>query len=126
MSKCQIRFQYCQQDVIIQCNRNELMRDIISRYGTKSRLPISEFYFLYDGNKINPDVTLAQVNNIEKEILILVNKKENERNGSIMKKSEFIKCAQCTNPVFIEFLNDYWIALSDEKHVTKKNKITRL
>ena len=57
MSNCQIRFKYNQKDIIIQCQRNELMSDIISHYGTKSGLSVNGFYFLYKGDKINPDVT---------------------------------------------------------------------
>ena len=85
MSNCQIRFQYNQEDIIIQCQRNELMSDIIYRYGIKSGFSVEDFYFLYDGSKINPDLTLNQINNKDNEILILVYFKENAENENKMK-----------------------------------------
>ena len=71
-SNCQIRFLYKINDVIIKCERNEQMRDIINRFGINSGLQINEFDFLYRGKKINPDRILAQINNKDLEILILV------------------------------------------------------
>ena len=123
MSNCQIRFQYNQVNVIIQCQRNELMRDIIIRYGTKSMLPVEQFYFLYGGNKINPDLTLNQINDKDNEILVLVYLKENCKNKEKMKESDFIKCTKSTNPAIVEFSNDYCIILSDGKHARKKIKL---
>ena len=80
MSNCKIRFSYCQNEIVIQCQKNELMKDIIARYGIKSGLSIDEFYFLYNGDKINSDLTLSQVNDKDTEILIIVSSKENAKN----------------------------------------------
>ena len=91
MSNCQIRFEYCQKDVIIQCQRNELMKDIISQYGKKSGLSVDEFYFFYNYKKINLDLTLDQINNKDKEILIIVSTKEIEEKENEVKKSDLIK-----------------------------------
>ena len=123
MSNCQIRFRYCQKDVVIQCEKNEFMREIIARFGTKSWLSVDEFNFLYNGDKINPNIILSQINDKDSEILILVCPKNNNEKENILKKSDYIKCAQCDNPAIITFSNDYEINLSDGKHETKKIKL---
>ena len=45
MSNCLIRFKYHQKDVLIQCQKNEMMRDIISHFGTKINIPVDELFF---------------------------------------------------------------------------------
>ena len=118
MFNCQTRFRYNQEETIIDCQRNDLLKDIITLYETKSQLPADQFSYFYNGNKINPDLTFAQLNDKDSEIIINVFPKENE-----IKKSDFIKCAKCIKPAIVEFFNDYWIALSDEKHGQKKIKL---
>ena len=120
MSKCNIRFQYNQKDIVIKCNRNERMKDIFARYESKSKLSIKGFYFKYDDERINPDLSLSQVNDKDNEILVLVFPKEKEYN---MEKSDFIKCTECSDPAIIDFLSDYRLSISDKKHGTKKIKL---
>ena len=95
MSNCQIRFQNHQKEIVIKCQRNELMKNIISRYETESELRTSEFDFLYKGAKINMSLTLDKINNKDKEILIIVNPKKIEGNKDEMKKSNLFKIVQC-------------------------------
>ena len=123
MSNCQIRFRYNQEDIVIQCQRNESMRDIINRFWTKSLLPVDEFYFLYDGNKINPVLSLDHLNSKDAEIIILVNPKENKRNEDNTKKSNIIKYFEYYEPAIVEFSNDYKIILSNENREAKKIKL---
>ena len=70
MSNCQIRFQNHHKEIVIKCQRNELMKNIISRYETESGLRINEFDFLYKGIKINIGLALDQINDEDKEILL--------------------------------------------------------
>ena len=91
MGKCQVRFRYVEDDVVIKCKRNEVMRDIISRYGTKLGLSTNEFIFLYNGNKKNTDLTLAQINRKAKEILVNVYQKKTKDNRYKMNKLDIIK-----------------------------------
>ena len=112
MSNCQIQFQYIQEKAVIQCQRKEIMRDIIGRYVTGSGLSIKNLNFLYKGNKINMDSTLAQVNNEDKEILIMVspngiNRNENEKENSDLTKfiqysNKTIKNSENTNEIIIK------------------------
>ena len=95
MSNYKIRFQYNQEDIIILYQRNELMKDIIKRYGEKSGLAVDEFYFLYNGDKINPELTLNQVNDNDAEILIIVYSKKNQENKD--KNFNYLKCNECSD-----------------------------
>ena len=98
MSDCQIQFRYCQEDIIIKCQKKELMKDIINRYGTKLGLLVNKFSFFYNGNKIDIDLTLDQINNQNKTVLILVYPNVTEENENEIKKSNFIKSSQYTDP----------------------------
>ena len=100
MSNCQIQFKYRQDNIIIQCNRNNLMKDIFKSYGLKSGLSIDEFFFLYGGDEINLEKTLSQLKDNAAEIQILVYPKNDESNENQFKKSTYIKCAECENLKF--------------------------
>ena len=93
------------------------MRDIIKWYGIKSRIPVNELNFYYNGEKINQDLTLSQINKNAVEILILVYQNKNEENEEQFLNLNCYKCPQCT----VEFLKDFMINLSGEKN-TKKIK----
>ena len=123
MSNAQIKFKYRQENIIIQCLKNDLMKNIISRYETKSGLSANEFNFLYNGNKINPNLTLSQINDKDHEILILVTSIENEKNENQKKISDYIKCAQSLEPAILEFSNDYKVSLTDGKNRTQKIRL---
>ena len=120
MTDCQIRFKYCDKEIVIEGQRNELMKDIISRYATKLKLAVDGFSFFYNDTKINPELSLDQINGKDTEILIVVSSNENEDKNKI---SNYIKCNQCINSVLLEFTNDYCIILKDGKHKTKKIKL---
>ena len=122
MSKAKIQFQYSQEEVI-KCQKDELMRDIISRYGTKSGLKVNELNFLYGNNKINPDQTLSQVNDKDSKITIVVESNKNEKNKDKDNESNIIKCPDCLEPAVVEFTKDYGISLTDATHGTKKIKL---
>ena len=120
MSNSQIGFIYNQIKTIIQCNQNDLMRDIFNSYGNKSGLSIEELYFLYGGNKINPDETLSQLAGEATDIQILVRSNVEVSNKNKTKRSAYIKCPQCEKPATVEFSNDYNITLFEKNHGAKK------
>ena len=126
MTNYEIEFNYNQFKTIIQCNQNDLMRDIFRNFGNKSELSIDEFYFLYGGKQINPDETLYQLAGDKTRIKILVFSNTEEGNQDQIKNSTYIKCPQCQKPATIEFSNDYNITLIENNHEEKKNEIIRL
>ena len=123
MSHCQIWFRYNQEDVIIQSERNELMNNIIERYGKTSNLPIDKFFFLYNDNEINPDLTLSQLNNEDEEVLIFVYPKNIAENENKIKETNYIKCSQSDDPAILEFSNNYELIFSNNKNGTEKIKL---
>ena len=104
MSNYQIRFQYKNQGIFIQCQKDELMNDIINRYGTKSGLSINKLYFLYDGKTINTDLTLGKLNDEDKEVLINVYPKEIEQNE--IEKLTLEKSTQCSDAATKNYENE--------------------
>ena len=116
MSDYKIHLKYNEKEVIIPCQRNDIIKDIITRYGIISKLPIDQFFFLYKDTKINQDQTFSQINEKDTEILVVVFPNK-------IKKSNYIKCFKCINPAIIEFFDNYSISLSDEKHGQKKIKL---
>ena len=123
MSNSQIRFQYCQEDIIIQCLKSELMKEIIGRYGKESGLPIDRLSFLCNGNQVNQNLTLEQINDKDTEVLILVNSKEKKEKENQIIISDYIKCEQSLDPAIVEFSNDYKIVLSNGNHNIQKIKL---
>ena len=61
MSK--VEFNYRGINTIILCQENEKMEDICKRYTNKSSIDINNVYFLYNGNKINLQLTYNQIVN---------------------------------------------------------------
>ena len=89
MTDCQIRFKYLDEEVIIQCQRNDLMKDIINRYLQKSGLSKEGLSFFYC-KKINIDLKLAEINDKNEEILIVVCLKEKESEIKKLDSKEYI------------------------------------
>ena len=120
MSNCKILFKYCQEDIIIQCQRNEFMRDIINQYGKQSGLSVDKLYFLYNDNKINMDITLGEVNGKDKEILILVYPNETGENET--KKLNFKKPTKCSETLTKNPIKSNEIMLKIKIEQTELNK----
>ena len=43
-------------EIIIQCNKDEKMKEICKRFALKTNNEINNIYFLYNGNKINEEL----------------------------------------------------------------------
>ena len=114
MSDCNIIFEFNQEELIIHCKKNELMRDIISRFGTYKEVQVKKLYFLYDGNEINQDQTLSQINDKDSKIKILV-----------------LKCPENTNEITLKIkieqnnVNNtiYFLDNTDNTYNENKNDI---
>ena len=106
-----IYFTYQNKITIIQCNENDIVKDIFERFCNKTGLNINLIYFLYDGNtNINTQVTIGELANkedkIRKSMNILVNElNQINNNTSIMQSSVVIcpKCGEVANLYFEDF-----------------------
>ena len=70
--------------ITIQCTKSQTMKEICQSYGTKAQIDISKHVFLYNGNKINMDLSYEkQANDTDKkrnQINILVSRIIEEKN----------------------------------------------
>ena len=115
-----INFSYYQQIIKIQCKRNEYMRDIFKRYLIKVQKDINNIFFLYNGDKINEELKLEEINNKDPEIEILVNdinieNDKNNKNDKIIKQNKDILCPKCREICLLN-INDYKITLNKCKY----------
>ena len=117
-----IEFIYNESKTIIQCQKDDKVKDIINKYITKKTIDKNSVVFLYSGNIINEDLKLLDMTGKEEEeIKILVNSEDKSIDNSII-KSNYIIC-----PLFgenIKFkMNNYKIYLYECKNVHRMNNI---
>ena len=72
MTEVNLDFIYQRNFVKIQCKRNEYMKDIFKRYLIKIGKDIKDVYFMCNGNKINEELKLEEINNKDNEIKISI------------------------------------------------------
>ena len=119
-------FSYKGTETEIQCNINDKIKDIYTKYETKIGKDISKLYFIYNGNKINDNLILNEIMNEEDKrrniMNILVNEnKEAIINKNIIKSREII-CPKCYESLFIK-INEYKINLFNCKNNHKTDNI---
>ena len=121
----EIEFNYRGEPFIIQGQNDEKMKDIITRYKSKSEIK-SNLYFLYSGLCIDSEKTLVQIINHEdknrKKMNVIVNDAETEPEGetSSIYYSKNIICPQCKESARINF-KDYKIKLECNNGHTANN-----
>ena len=69
----EVEFIFEGNPTIIQCNLKEKMKEICTRFTSKTLLDINNLYFLYNGNIINLDSKFDEINKGNNKIKILVN-----------------------------------------------------
>lgn len=72
-----------EKHVEIQCKRSEKIYDIFNRFASKSDEDIDSLYFLINGNKVEDNVKLEDINKIDSKITVLVYKKDEIDNNNI-------------------------------------------
>jgi len=118
-----ILFQYNGQKIAIQCDIKDKFKDIIKKFFIKSQIQDdNNLFFLYDGNKIDENLTLEQIINKadkeKKELTILV---EEQSLDSILLlknkeyKTEDILCPKCGDNILLR-IKDYKINLYNCKN----------
>ena len=125
MSK--IIFVFKGKEAEIQCEMEEKIQEICQRFVSKIGKDINTLYFIYDGVKINMNLTLQQMyEHLDKKRNILnifvdeIDKNDSYKN---MIKSRNVICPKCNENIFINFI-DYKINLSDCKNGHKINNIS--
>jgi len=101
-------FNYKGIKTVIQCLEDEKMEEIFKKFSTKVNLDINNLYFLYSGNKINSQLTFAQIiseaDKGRKIISILVDELnlEKQKTNSNIISSFFPVCPDCKEMVPFE------------------------
>ena len=97
----EVLFHYDGNIIIIQCNIKDKMKDIIQKFIEKVKKEeyYENFYYLYEGNKINQELTfIEQVNEVDKKnykMNIIVKKYSKDKNEIKENISKDIICPKC-------------------------------
>ena len=119
-------FTFKEINTLIQCNREDKMKDICNKFANKIGIDINLIYFLYNGIQLNLELN-QQINNINKdknEMNIFVYEKLKNNiiiDEGIIKSNEII-CPKCKENCKIK-INDYKIKLYDCKNKHEINNI---
>ena len=120
MNEINLNFIYNANTINVQCKRNEYMKDIFKRYLIKINKDINDVYFICNGNKINGELKLEEINNKDNEIKILVNDINDKitENKDILRQSKDIICPDC-GEICLFNIKDYKIILNNckKKHI---------
>ena len=121
----EIIFNYEGVNTTIQCNENDKVKDIINKFLIKIQKQDDNLYFLYNGTKINYELTFnEQANKLDKNrkimnVLVIDDKDKNVKNDIISKE---IICPECKDNIFIDIKN-FKINLYGCKQNHNKNNI---
>ena len=99
MSK--VIFTYESKEIVIPCEREDKMRDICIKLGTKIEKDINNLYYLYNAQ------VLENLDLKYKEIINVIDNNRNEMNILVFEKeNEGIKCPNCGHKLIIDINND--------------------
>ena len=96
---------------IIKCNGNDKMKDIINKFLIKSgkQDDKSELYYLYNGTKIEYELSFDELANEfdkrRKKMNVIINKNDPHKIGSKEIISKDIICPECRENIFIDIKN---------------------
>ena len=112
------------KNILIQCNKNEKLKDIINKFIIKTQVDNNSVYYLYKGNRINEELEIEKLNEEENinNIKIIVNKINQENKNNNIIKSKMIICPECKEKIMIK-INNYKIELYDCKNGHKIKNI---
>ena len=129
IEKSKVIFEYLAQKYIIQCRRDEKMKDIANRFKSKMELKSNNLIFLCHGNNLNLERTFnEEAKDDEKqnnEMIVTVHEGFNQINNSsykVTKKSRDVICPICKENCRISIIN-YKIILYECKNGHKINNI---
>ena len=123
----EIIFMYEGFNTTIQCYMNEKMRSIIDKFLLKIQNKENNLYYLYNGTKINYELTFnEQANDFDKnrkKMNIIVTKNEEDDNSSKEVISKDVVCPKCKEITLID-INNFQINFHDCKNNHNINKIS--
>ena len=116
MSK--VTFVFGGVEVIIQCTKEEKMKDICQRYVNKIERNVNSLIFLYGGSNLNFELSFKDQANImdkeRNEMSVLVYKNEND---------EYI-CPKCGEKIKLNIKDDIILSINNIKDVINGIKLS--
>ena len=121
-----VKFSFEGEETVIQCSKDDYLKDIINKFILKSNINEDEVFFLYGGNNINMDLSFfEQANKIDKERnqmnIIVFAKEEPIKEG--FTKSKYIILSKCKQNCLIN-IKDYKVKLYDCKNKHETDEIS--
>ena len=110
----QTNFIFEGQNIAIQCNKNEVMKEIFKKFEVKFNIENKSVYYLYNGNEINKEIKLEQIIGNTNNINIIVNSIKDIKSNYLI-NNKYIKCPECKENIRIK-IKDYKIQLYDCKN----------
>ena len=120
-----IFFIYNGKTIIIQCNIDDKIKDIINKYIIKTSINKNSFLFLYSGNIINEELKISEIIGKEKKNkikILVVDSKDNIDNNESKIKSKYIICPKCQENIKYK-MNEYKMYLYDCKNGHRMDNI---
>ena len=103
-------FEYNGNTTSIQCDLNDKMKEICQKFSSKIQVDLNNLFFLYNGSKINNQLTFKQlINKLDSKInemkILAFDSIDNNIKNENMKRSKEIICPQCNEQILITFDN---------------------
>ena len=86
-------FTFENEEIIIQCNIKDKMKDIFMNFSIKEQKDLNNLYFIYNGNIIKEDMEYSQILNEEdkkRNIMNIIVYENNSLNENMIKSKEII------------------------------------
>ena len=116
-----VEFNYQGNQITIQCNENDLIKDICKKFASKINLDMKSLYFICGGEEIN----LELANTLDKKankVSIMVYQNEPEVSSKKVFDIKEVICPECGENARLKIIN-YKITLFECKNNHKKNNI---
>ena len=116
----EIEFIFHDTITIIQCDTNEIMKDICKRYASKIQKDFKAIYFIYNGKILNKELLNSFIQNAnqldkERKKMNLLVYETNIKKEKKLSKSKEIICPKCGKNINMK-INNYKINLFDCKN----------
>jgi len=103
MENVELIFDFNGEKIKMQGNRNNQMKDLINKFLNKMSLDPSKIFFLYNGNMLDIEKTLKEINSEDKIISIIAREYLSD-DGEKIYPPKNINCPTCNDNFFIEIL----------------------
>lgn len=119
----EVEFIYESQKIIIQCNENDIIKDICKKGASKLSLDMDSIFFIYGGESVNLESTFSNLKkNNPNKISMIVTKNETEVPEKELFEMKEIICPECGEDARLKVIN-YKVNLFECKNGHKINNI---